>query len=270
VIVVTPAAIPLIAFLTSIFIHLLAFASLWLGMYATTEQKQPWKPKIVMRAMMLDSYDIQTSERKKLNYTPKALEERSSMLEQLAMMKKQQQLNELRRQKLAEQKSSLNQLLDQSVADSNASNSETIENLTSLNRANAQIDSDIDKLAKELAEFEALYQDISNETAGGSEEQILVNSYQTYILNAISKNWSRPASARRGMQVLLKIDMLPNGTVVAINTVQSSGNKLFDRSAIAAVRKASPLTQMRNLSSLEFERNFRTFQLLFNPTDLRL
>jgi|TARA_B110000977_G_scaffold87486_3_gene116373 colicin import membrane protein len=93
-------------------------------------------------------------------------------------------------------------------------------------------------------------------------------AFVSQIQREIIQNWSRPPSARNGMQALLRVYLVPTGEVVNVVLEQSSGNDAFDRSALLAVRKAERFvvpTQSR-----QFERNFREFEVLFRPEDLRL
>lgn len=93
-------------------------------------------------------------------------------------------------------------------------------------------------------------------------------AYVGQIQRDIIRNWSRPPSARNGMQALLKVYLVPTGEVVNVMVIQSSGNDAFDRSAVQAVRKAQQFEVPPD--AREFERNFREFSVLFKPDDLRL
>jgi colicin import membrane protein len=93
-------------------------------------------------------------------------------------------------------------------------------------------------------------------------------AYVSQIQRDIIGNWSRPPSARNGMQALLRVILVPTGEVVNVVVEESSGNDAFDRSALLAVQKAERFqvpTQSR-----QFERDFREFTVLFRPEDLRL
>jgi TonB family protein len=81
--------------------------------------------------------------------------------------------------------------------------------------------------------------------------------------------WSRPPSARNGMEVLLALQLIPTGEVVSVTVVKSSGNTAFDRSAVNAVQKAEQFPELKDLPPREFEKTFRRFRLLFRPEDLR-
>ncbi|MCB1691560.1 MAG: cell envelope integrity protein TolA [Pseudomonadales bacterium] len=93
-------------------------------------------------------------------------------------------------------------------------------------------------------------------------------AYVAQIRKEIVQNWSRPPSARNGMQALLKVHLVPTGEVVDVAVIESSGNDAFDRSATQAVEKARRFTVPTD--SRQFERNFREFEVLFRPEDLRL
>lgn len=93
-------------------------------------------------------------------------------------------------------------------------------------------------------------------------------AYASQIQRDIVQNWSRPPSARNGMEALLRVFLVPTGEVVNVVVEESSGNDAFDRSALLAVRKTERFQVPRQ--SRQFERNFREFTVLFRPEDLRL
>lgn len=94
-------------------------------------------------------------------------------------------------------------------------------------------------------------------------------SYSSLIRQTVINYWSRPPSARNGMEALLEIQLIPTGDVLNVRILQGSGNAAFDRSAINAVQKAGSFPELKQLPSREFEKNFRRFNLLFRPEDLR-
>jgi colicin import membrane protein len=93
-------------------------------------------------------------------------------------------------------------------------------------------------------------------------------AYVSQIQREIVDNWSRPPSARNGMEVLLRVFLVPTGEVIDVVMEISSGNDSFDRSAVLAVRKAERFQVP--VETRQFERNFREFTVLFRPEDLRL
>jgi len=94
-------------------------------------------------------------------------------------------------------------------------------------------------------------------------------TYEEAIAMAIEDNWSRPPSARRDMQVVLRIQLIPTGEVVGVSVLKSSGDQAFDRSAINAVNKAARFPEVADAPPQVFERRLRTLQLVFRPEDLR-
>lgn len=118
---------------------------------------------------------------------------------------------------------------------------------------------------RELAE--ALDAEESVSVAVTAEE--MSASYAALIRDTVVNYWSRPPSARNGMEALLAIQLVPTGEIVSVTVIRSSGSTAFDRSAINAVEKAASFPELRNLPSKEFEKTFRRFQLLFRPEDLR-
>lgn len=95
-------------------------------------------------------------------------------------------------------------------------------------------------------------------------------SYLDAIGQRIEQNWSRPPSARAGMQCVLLIQFVPTGQVVDVTIVQSSGNAAFDRSAEQAVKRVGRFPEIQNMPPEVFESQFRQLRLKFNPKDLRL
>ena len=102
------------------------------------------------------------------------------------------------------------------------------------------------------------------------QDQQLVDSVGYQIERAVETNWSRPPSARRGMEVVLRVSLVPTGGLSSVEVLTSSGDSVFDRSAMQAVQKAAPFDAVKSLTPVIFETNFRRFQFRFSPQDLRL
>mgnify|MGYP001287623718 FL=1 len=93
-----------------------------------------------------------------------------------------------------------------------------------------------------------------------------VQSYQAGIYDLVRKNWSRPPSARNGMQARFVVELIPTGDVLSVALVDSSGSGSFDRSAEQAIRRARRFDVPQDNGL--FEANFRRFYFLFRPEDL--
>ena len=118
-------------------------------------------------------------------------------------------------------------------------------------------------------EFQRALMEEENYQAAMAEQQ-LVDAVGYEIERAVELNWSRPPSARRGMQAILSVSLVPTGGLTSVDIVESSGDSAFDRSAMQAVQRAAPFNAVRELEPAVFERNFRSCVFRFNPQDLRL
>lgn len=122
-----------------------------------------------------------------------------------------------------------------------------------------------DELAA-LARAELVESAAAEQTATADE---MAASYAALIQQTVVGYWSRPPSARNGMETLLAIQLIPTGEVVSVEILQSSGNAAFDNSALNAVNKAGAFPELQKLPTREFNKTFRRFRLLFKPEDLR-
>lgn len=98
----------------------------------------------------------------------------------------------------------------------------------------------------------------------------MAQSYSALIAQRIRENWSRPPSARNGMECVLLLHLVPSGEVVDVTVVDGSGNGAFDRSAEQAVRRVGRFDELQGMPRDVFEQNFRRFKMRFKPQDLRL
>jgi len=97
-----------------------------------------------------------------------------------------------------------------------------------------------------------------------------VGTYVDYMGSLIAANWSRPPSARRGMEVMLEISLGSAGMVTSVRVVKSSGNAAFDLSAEQAVKKVGQFSRLREMDPMVYQRDFRRIKILFRPDDLRM
>jgi len=126
-----------------------------------------------------------------------------------------------------------------------------------------------ERLAQQQAEREAATRAAQEAQANQiASENLLVAEYAGIIKRVISQNWQIPPSARNGMMTEVRLQLVPTGEVVAVNIIQSSGTDVFDRSVLQAVERADRFSELQDLDNAVFERNFRTFTLVFRPEDL--
>ena len=121
-------------------------------------------------------------------------------------------------------------------------------------------------------DYEALSQSLEDELSYDQliNDQQAIQHFSEYILQAVTKKWSRPPSARTGMKVKLRIYLLPTGDINQVDILASSGNVAFDQSAVRAVNRVGRFRELMNLSPRLFDSQFRKFILDFDPDDLRL
>ncbi|MGK4309988.1 cell envelope integrity protein TolA [Pseudomonas mosselii] len=125
-----------------------------------------------------------------------------------------------------------------------------------------------DKKAQALAE---LLPDTTERQQALADEQgdQVAGDFDDLIRMRAAEGWARPPSARKGMTVVLQINMLPDGTITNVSVAKSSGDGPFDSSAVAAVKNIGRLTEMQGLKPSDFN-PYRSFKMTFTPEDLAL
>ncbi|MBC3458416.1 cell envelope integrity protein TolA [Pseudomonas mosselii] len=125
-----------------------------------------------------------------------------------------------------------------------------------------------DKKAQALAE---LLSDTTERQQALADEQgdQVAGDFDDLIRMRAAEGWARPPSARKGMTVVLQINMLPDGTITNVSVAKSSGDAPFDSSAVAAVKNIGRLTEMQGLKPSDFN-PYRSFKMTFTPEDLAL
>jgi len=174
------------------------------------------------------------------------------------------------RQRLIEEEKELEQLAQlQKEADLKARLAAELAELAETAEPASNINSERQEQARVKAEqsmFLELLDEQDYRRAVTDDEKAM--AYVAQIQREIIQNWSRPPSARNGMQALLRVFLVPTGEVIEVSVEESSGNEAFDRSAILAVEKSQRFEVPSD--PRRFERNFREFEVLFRPEDLRL
>jgi len=125
---------------------------------------------------------------------------------------------------------------------------------------------------RQAQETQAFEEALAQEELALLEESyaMTAQSHMAAIAQRIEQKWSRPLSARKGMECELKIKLVPTGRVIDVAVVKSSGNSHFDRSAVQAVKQVEIFPEIQQMESEVFERYYRELKLLFRPEDLRL
>lgn len=97
-----------------------------------------------------------------------------------------------------------------------------------------------DELAKALA-AERQMMDTPNTSAMSGQSLREIDRYKLLVQQQIMRYWFVQGGPTAGSSTELFVRVAPNGTVLDVKISRSSGNDALDRSAMAAVYKASPL-----------------------------
>lgn len=101
-----------------------------------------------------------------------------------------------------------------------------------------------------------------------SAENQMVAQYLALIRDLVSGAWSRPPDARNGMVAIVQLRLTPTGEIINSEIVKSSGSPTFDRSVLQAIDRVGSFSELRDMPTAVFERNFRSINLEFSPEDL--
>jgi colicin import membrane protein len=93
-----------------------------------------------------------------------------------------------------------------------------------------------------------------------------INKYKALILNAISEKWIFPDNVDPTLSSKFRIRLAPDGMVLEVSLIKSSGDPILDRSAQTAIYKASPLPVPHDPATFN---QFRDINLTVRPTQLR-
>ncbi|MBA2656886.1 MAG: cell envelope integrity protein TolA [Tatlockia sp.] len=93
-----------------------------------------------------------------------------------------------------------------------------------------------------------------------------VDKYKSLIVNAISRRWILPENVNQGLSSQFRIRLAPDGAVLQVSLIRSSGDSVLDRSAQTAIYKASPLPVPSDSATFEL---FRDISLTVRPENVR-
>lgn len=100
---------------------------------------------------------------------------------------------------------------------------------------------------------------------------IFSNDYSTTrimldIRRSISHSWKQPASFNPNMEVLLRLKLAQNGDLISVRIFESSGDSVFDSSAVSAIKSSSPFEAVKNTDAAVFK-IFETIDVMFKQGD---
>jgi colicin import membrane protein len=117
------------------------------------------------------------------------------------------------------------------------------------------------KLLQEQAKIEQKELAAEQENIASTQSQGEVDKYAVMIKQAVSLQWIKPDGIDANAFVWLSVTVAPGGMVLNVQVSSSSGNEVLDRSAQAAVSKASPLPVSEDPALFD---RFRAIKLKFN------
>ena len=245
------------AIILSLSLHFALIALVLLG-WQQKPNEELIKPPAYIKATLIDLEVQSKQSAKKVQAAPKKIESDNNRKQQESLNKlarEQTRKKQLALEKAAKQK----KLKEQRLAE---------QKKTQLQRQKLERQLFEENLLKEKERLEAEEQ-AESLARQIEDDKLLSQSYSMLIQQRIQQNWSRPLSARNNMEALLTIQLIPTGEVIDVAITNGSGNEAFDRSAVQAVEKVGQFTELRNMPSRIFEKDFRKFQLIFKPQDLR-
>ena len=120
-----------------------------------------------------------------------------------------------------------------------------------------------------LAEEKAAQLEKEKKAAAAAREAKMLSEAEKYkllIVNAISRQWILPENVDKQLSSRFEIRLGPDGSVLDVRLIQSSGDAILDRSAQTAIYKASPLPVPTDTEMFEMFRNIR---LTVRPENVR-
>ena len=82
----------------------------------------------------------------------------------------------------------------------------------------------------------------ASQRAAGRGEGSVEADYYTKITKEIWQQWIFPETGDKNLEAIISIRIMRDGAVQVSRVEKSSGNSLFDKSALRAISKASPVT----------------------------
>ena len=237
----------IIAILLSIALHLVVIVALLINW-------QPQSKKIIVQPQYIQAQLVELAAKKKpsqkkqvkpavdLQAKKRAMEKRRAAEQKRAEQKRRALLKEQQAQQQAEQERKAR---------------EEKQRLAEIERARREAE-----FAETLRQEQALL--------NAEEDKKVANSYLQLIQKRLSQHWSRPPSARRGMEALIELKLVPTGRIAGVKILQSSGDVAFNRAVEQAAFKAEQFEELQKMDARVFEQYFRSVKVVFSPEDLRL
>ena len=100
------------------------------------------------------------------------------------------------------------------------------------------------------------------------QQKVLAQSdlekFSFIIKTQVLQNWKRPKNFNLNLKTEIQINLVPTGEILSAKLLKSSGNQIFDESAISAIKKVNNFEGL-NMPMSIFDQHFREFVLIFSP-----
>ena len=107
---------------------------------------------------------------------------------------------------------------------------------------------------------------LSEEKASDSKYDEDIIKFYNAIKVKIESAWIKPRNIPSNLSCDLKITINPQGRVVGLKLLKSSGNIRFDNSAMQAVRRVETFSIFKEMQREVYEDTFKNIIFRFNPT----
>ncbi|KTD51673.1 TolA colicin import membrane protein [Legionella quinlivanii] len=209
----------------------------------------------------------------------KQIEEEQKRLKQLALQKEQEakRLEELKRKqqqlekqqqeaaKQAELKKKQDELKAKEalqLAEKQAAEKAAADKLAAEKAAADKAAAEAKAAQQKLAAQQQAAQEAAQQARLAGE----VDKYKAMIVNAIGRQWILPENVDSHLSSQFRIRLAPDGAVLEVTLMRSSGDPILDRSAQTAIYKASPLPVPSDPETFNL---FRDISLTVRPENVR-
>ncbi|MNP62798.1 Gram-negative bacterial tonB protein [compost metagenome] len=80
----------------------------------------------------------------------------------------------------------------------------------------------------------------------------------------IGEQWHKPAGVAGNVEVEIHINMARDGKLDKMSITRSSGNQMFDRTALAALKSIGVVKEVAQLDDATFEKAYRSRSIVLN------
>lgn len=229
------------------------------------KQKKEAQRKALLRQKALEKKKAKEAALKK------AAEKKKKTQEKKLQLQKQKDLKDkLEKEKRKKEKAMLQKREEKQKLKEAALKRQQIEDKRVAEEQQKRIKEQENKLLERLQESEQknrlaeqLAEENSKKEQAFLEYELSEKERFTFLIRSKIENlWIKPPKSR-GLRVVLRILLLPNGELSSVQISESSGNSAFDRSAVLAVKSVRRFPVPED--SQVFEQNFRQFSMSFSP-----